>query len=60
MSIYHSIVSILLLHYLQVHGVIRRASTFNTGRINHLFDDQYEHKGGGKLIVQSCIVCLFH
>jgi GDPmannose 4,6-dehydratase len=29
-----------------VHGVLRRASTFNTGRINHLFDDQYAHKGG--------------
>lgn len=29
-----------------VHGVIRRSSTFNTGRINHLFADQYAHKGG--------------
>jgi len=26
----------------QVHGVIRRASTFNTGRIDHLFQDPHE------------------
>ena len=32
----------------KVHGVIRRASTFNTGRINHLFADQYTHQGGRK------------
>ena len=25
----------------QVHGIIRRASTFNTGRIQHLFDDPH-------------------
>ena len=25
-----------------VHGVIRRASTFNTGRINHLIKDAHE------------------
>ena len=23
----------------QVHGIIRRASTFNTGRIRHLYED---------------------
>jgi GDPmannose 4,6-dehydratase len=26
----------------QVHGIIRRASTFNTARINHLFSDPHE------------------
>jgi GDPmannose 4,6-dehydratase len=26
----------------EVHGIIRRASTFNTGRINHLFVDPHE------------------
>lgn len=30
----------------EVHGVIRRASTFNTGRIEHLYADRYRHKGG--------------
>ncbi len=26
----------------QVHGVIRRASSFNTGRINHIFEDPHK------------------
>ncbi|MEK7536908.1 MAG: GDP-mannose 4,6-dehydratase [Patescibacteria group bacterium] len=26
----------------QVHGIIRRASTFNTGRIDHIFQDPHE------------------
>ncbi|KAF5278110.1 hypothetical protein FQR65_LT03626 [Abscondita terminalis] len=30
----------------EVHGVIRRASTFNTTRIEHLYADRYTHKGG--------------
>src|SRR5258708_38051901 len=29
----------------EVHGVIRRASTFNTGRIDHIYQDPHEaHK----------------
>jgi GDPmannose 4,6-dehydratase len=31
----------------EVHGIIRRASTFNTGRINHIFEDP--HEKGAKL-----------
>jgi GDPmannose 4,6-dehydratase len=27
-----------------VHGIIRRASTFNTGRINHLYEDPHNKK----------------
>lgn len=27
----------------EVHGLIRRASTFNTGRIDHLYTDPHEH-----------------
>ncbi|XP_028395301.1 GDP-mannose 4,6 dehydratase-like isoform X2 [Dendronephthya gigantea] len=27
-----------------VHGIIRRSSSFNLGRIHHLFDDQKSHK----------------
>ncbi|XP_070575212.1 GDP-mannose 4,6 dehydratase-like isoform X2 [Ptychodera flava] len=30
----------------QVHGIIRRASTFNTGRIAHLYADPKTHKQG--------------
>ncbi len=26
----------------EVHGIIRRASTFNTARINHLYQDPHE------------------
>ncbi|MFD1663681.1 GDP-mannose 4,6-dehydratase, partial [Streptomyces caeni] len=26
----------------QVHGIIRRASTFNTQRINHLYEDLHD------------------
>jgi GDPmannose 4,6-dehydratase len=26
----------------EVHGLIRRASTFNTGRIDHLYTDPHE------------------
>jgi GDPmannose 4,6-dehydratase len=36
----------LLLHKnYEVHGLIRRASTFNTGRINHIFDKIHLHHG---------------
>ena len=30
----------------EVHGIIRRSSSFNTGRIEHLHADPYAHKGG--------------
>lgn len=33
----------------EVHGIIRRASTFNTGRINHLYKDP--HLSGVRLIL---------
>lgn len=29
-----------------VHGIIRRASTFNTSRIEHLYADRTGHRGG--------------
>ena len=28
----------------QVHGMVRRSSSFNTGRIDHLYSDPHEHK----------------
>ena len=32
----------LLIQRYEVHGIIRRASSFNTGRIDHLYQDQLE------------------
>lgn len=45
-----------------VHGIIRRSSSFNTGRISHLYDDPNSHKQGkmilhyGDLIDGNCLV----
>ncbi|MEK7157448.1 MAG: GDP-mannose 4,6-dehydratase, partial [Patescibacteria group bacterium] len=33
----------------EVHGIIRRASTFNTSRIDHIFQDP--HLSGAKLFL---------
>lgn len=47
-----------------MHGIIRRASTFNTARINHLYEDKYTHQGGrmhlhyGDMTDSSCLVKL--
>ncbi|XKL64448.1 hypothetical protein PGB90_004534 [Kerria lacca] len=30
----------------RVHGIIRRSSSFNTGRIEHLYSNRYAHQGG--------------
>lgn len=46
----------------EVHGIIRRSSSFNTGRIAHLYDDPNSHTEGkmvlhyGDLIDGSCLV----
>lgn len=48
----------------EVHGVIRRSSTFNTHRIDHLHVDKYAHRGGklhlhyGDMTDSSCLVKL--
>ena len=34
----------------QVHGIIRRSSTFNTGRILHLYADRASHTAGSENI----------
>jgi len=45
-----------------VHGIIRRSSSFNTGRIAHLYDDPKSHRQGkmilhyGDLIDGNCLV----
>ncbi|XP_063239695.1 GDP-mannose 4,6 dehydratase [Bacillus rossius redtenbacheri] len=47
-----------------VHGIIRRASTFNTGRIQHLYADPQSHRQGrmklhyGDMTDSSCLVKL--
>ncbi|XP_071172365.1 GDP-mannose 4,6 dehydratase-like [Mytilus galloprovincialis] len=46
----------------EVHGIIRRSSTFNTSRIEHLYDDPKSHKEGsmhlhyGDLTDSTCLV----
>src|SRR6058998_1946250 len=40
---------LLLAKGYEVHGIIRRASTFNTGRIDHLYQDPHIH--GGRLFL---------
>ncbi|XP_063702495.1 GDP-mannose 4,6 dehydratase [Culicoides brevitarsis] len=46
----------------EVHGIIRRASTFNTHRIEHLYADKAAHQGGkmklhyGDMTDSSCLV----
>ena len=36
---------LLLTKGYEVHGIIRRSSSFNTGRIDHIFDDLHLHYG---------------
>ena len=46
----------------QVHGIIRRSSSFNTGRISHLYENPNSHQEGkmilhyGDLIDGTCLV----
>ena len=41
----------------KVHGIIRRASTFNTSRIDHLYKDP--HLNGVRLFLHSVSLALF-
>ena len=58
--------SIPLFFRFKVHGIVRRSSTFNTGRIAHLYDDPNTHRGGrmvlhyGDLIDGTCLVKFFN
>jgi len=46
----------------EVHGILRRSSSFNTGRIQHLYADERSHREGalhlhyGDLTDSSCLV----
>lgn len=45
----------------EVHGLIRRSSSFNTGRIQHLYKDPLTHREGCKfIIVLMDIVSISH
>jgi GDPmannose 4,6-dehydratase len=39
----------------EVHGIVRRSSSFNTGRINHLYEDR--HETGVKLFLHYGDLC---
>lgn len=41
---------LLLAKGYEVHGIIRRSSSFNTGRIDHIYQDPHEHGARLKLI----------
>ena len=38
---------------MQVHGIVRRSSSFNTGRIEHLYKNPQAHTEGSKLFSVS-------
>lgn len=56
------LVELLLEKGYQVHGIMRRSSSFNTGRIAHLYDDPISHRHGrmilhyGDLTDGNCLV----
>lgn len=56
------LVEFLLQKGYQVHGIIRRSSSFNTGRISHLYADPNSHRQGsmklhyGDMTDTSCLV----
>lgn len=39
----------------QVHGIIRRSSSFNTGRLHHLYEDQHERAYSNKSSYHGCL-----
>ena len=54
-SITHIFISCLLQLLSQVHGIIRRSSSFNTGRIDHIYRDR--HQTGVKLFLHYGDLC---
>lgn len=51
---------LLLYKKYEVHGIIRRASTFNTGRIDHLYEDKNLHLHYGDLSDASNLTNLLY
>lgn len=44
----------------QVHGIIRRSSSFNTGRIEHLYGDRHAHTDNSKCPFYTACVWLLY
>ena len=44
-----------ILHYCKVHGIVRRSSCFNTGRIDHIYRDR--HDTGVKIFLHYGDLC---
>ena len=53
-SLWHRFSLLSFLAY-QVHGIIRRSSSFNTGRIDHIYRDR--HETGVKLFLHYGDLC---
>lgn len=51
---YHS-TELLLEKGYEVHGIIRRSSSFNTNRLQHLYADQHEREHFLFLTLQSAL-----
>ena len=45
---FYTIQSLLYSNFFQVHGIIRRSSSFNTSRIEHLYKNKVTHTEGGR------------
>jgi len=41
----------------EVHGIIRRSSSFNTGRLHHLYEDQHERKSALHFCIPTISYC---
>jgi len=41
-----------------VHGIIRRSSSFNTGRIQNLYEDKNAHQTGSKCLISRRVETL--
>jgi len=52
---FHHTTNSLILEFLQVHGIVRRSSCFNTGRIDHMYKDR--HETGVKLFLHYGDLC---
>lgn len=44
---------------IQVHGIVRRSSSFNTGRIEHLYKNPQAHIEGSKFLSQFFVASYF-
>jgi GDP-D-mannose dehydratase len=50
---------LLLSKNYEVHGIIRRSSSFNTSRIDHLYRDRHEVSKPSERALRSPTICTF-